>query len=87
MGAQVLDVSGLEPPEPRDRIVAALERLVPGQFLRVLHRREPLLLYPLLQEKGYTWHTQAGDTTTFEIIIWRTADAAAAAAAAGMMKP
>lgn len=87
MGDNVLDVSGLEPPEPRDRIVAALGRLAPGGYLRVRHHREPLLLYPWLQEQGYAWHTQGGDSTVFEIILWRAADATAAAAAAKVFKP
>jgi uncharacterized protein (DUF2249 family) len=87
MSEKLLDVSGLEPPEPRDRIVAALERLAPGQYLRVLHHREPLLLYPWLQEQGYRWHTQAGGTTAFEIIVWRATDTTAAAAATGKFKP
>ena len=81
MRDNLLDVSGLEPPEPRDRIVAALGQLAPGEYLRVLHRREPLLFYPWLQEHGYAWRTQAGDATAFEIIIWRAADATAAATA------
>ena len=87
MSEKALDVSGLEPPEPRDRIVAALDQLPPGRYLRVLHHREPLLLYPWLQEQGYAWHTQAGRTTAFEIFIWRAADTTAATAAAGMFKP
>lgn len=83
----MLDVSALEPPEPRDRILAVLEHLAAGEYLRVLHRREPLLLYPWLQEHGFAWHTQIGDTTAFEIILWRAADAPAAAAAARALKP
>jgi TusA-related sulfurtransferase len=80
MRDNVLDVSGLEPPEPRDRIVAALEQLGPGDYLRVLHHREPLMFYPWLQEHGYAWHTRAGATTAFEIFIWRVVDQTAAAA-------
>lgn len=87
MRDNVLDVSGLEPPEPRDRIVAALERLAPGEYLHVLHHREPLLLYPWLQEQGYAWRTQAGSTTAFEIVIWRVVDLAAATAVVAVFKP
>jgi hypothetical protein len=87
MGERLLDVSALEPPEPRDRVVAALEILADGEYLRVRHRREPLLLYPWLQEHGFAWHTQAGDITAFEIIVWHTDDARATAAAARVLKP
>jgi Uncharacterized conserved protein (DUF2249) len=87
MSERVLDVSPLEPPAPRDRVVAALESLADGEYLRVHHRREPLLLYPWLQEHGFAWHTQAGDVTAFEIIIWRADDAQATAAAGRVLKP
>lgn len=77
MGERVLDVSELEPPEPFERALAALETLSAGEYLRMLHRREPLLLYPWLQEHGFEWRTQPGRVTEFEILIWRGTDKAA----------
>lgn len=47
-----LDVSNLEPCEPLERTLAAVARLEAGDYLRILHRREPHLLYPLLEKEG-----------------------------------
>lgn len=47
----VLDVRGLEPPEPMRLVLAAIEGHLP---LLVLHHREPSLLLPLLAERGLT---------------------------------
>jgi uncharacterized protein (DUF2249 family) len=65
----VLDVSALEPPEPLERVLGALEDLPEGNHLRVLHRREPFPLYDLLRRMGYAWETTGGDGR-FEILIW-----------------
>jgi hypothetical protein len=48
-----LDVSAFPPPEPMRRVLAAVDA---GKLpLRVLHAREPALLYPKLVERGLTW--------------------------------
>ena len=73
----LLDVSGLEPPEPLERALEAAAALPAGGYVRMQHRREPVLLYPLLAERGFRWSTRAGAATAFEIFIWRGADAAA----------
>ncbi|HJX11124.1 MAG TPA: DUF2249 domain-containing protein, partial [Candidatus Binatia bacterium] len=57
MPERVLDVSDLPPPEPLEQVTAALGNLAPGDYLRILHRREPLLLYPWLEEHGFVWST------------------------------
>ena len=41
-----LDVCRLEPPEPFVQAMEALQQMQPGQFLHIIHRREPRLLYP-----------------------------------------
>jgi uncharacterized protein (DUF2249 family) len=74
-----LDVSGLEPCEPLERTLAALGQLGSGDLLRVLHRREPWLLFPLLEQQGYAWEMQCLGAHRFEILIWRRDDAEAAA--------
>jgi uncharacterized protein (DUF2249 family) len=77
MTEHLLNVSRLEPPEPLERVLAALESLGPGEYLRVLHSREPYLLYPILDERGFVWHTRPGGEVAFEIYIWRRDDAQA----------
>ena len=76
-----LDVSDLEPCEPLERTLEAITRLQTGDYLRVLHRREPHLLYPLLEKGGFSWSTRPGETTQFEILIWRQGDHSAETAA------
>jgi uncharacterized protein (DUF2249 family) len=54
---RLLDVRGLEPPEPMVKILEAMERLAPGELLEVLHERRPMLLYPQLDDRGFIHET------------------------------
>ena len=76
-----LDVSDLEPCEPLERTLEAVTLLKAGDFLRVQHRREPHLLYPLLEKGGFSWSTLPGQKSRFEILIWRRGDHSAETAA------
>ncbi len=69
----------LEPCEPMERTLEGLAALGPGDYLRVIHRREPHLLYPILQQQGYEWATHPLGPASYEIYIWRTGDASAKA--------
>ena len=46
MAERIVDARWLEPPEPFELTLAALEVLEPGEHLRLLIHREPLLLFP-----------------------------------------
>ena len=74
---QILDVSHLEPPEPMDRILAAIQTIQPGQYLRVLIHRDPFPLYPFLEREGFSRLTRPGEHSGFEILIWHFGDEAA----------
>lgn len=50
-----MDNRDLEPPEPMVRILAAADRLAPGETLSVLLRREPVFLFPQLEKRGFRW--------------------------------
>jgi uncharacterized protein (DUF2249 family) len=50
-----LDNRGLQPPEPMVRILGSLQQLANGDELVVLMDREPLLLYPELERRGFRW--------------------------------
>jgi uncharacterized protein (DUF2249 family) len=76
-----LDVSMLEPCEPLERTLAAIQKLGEGDFLRVIHRREPHLLYPMLEKAGFAWCIHPGGPSRYEIFIWRRGDSAAEQAA------
>jgi uncharacterized protein (DUF2249 family) len=53
-----LDNRGLPPPEPMVRILQALEGMRPGEVLEALNDREPLFLYPELQQRGHAIKTE-----------------------------
>ena len=67
---QELDVSPLEPPEPLERILDTLADMPHGDWLRVMHRRDPVPLYRILQNMGYRWHTDCLAPGRYEILIW-----------------
>ncbi len=76
----LLDVSDLEPPEPLVKTLEAAEQLKPGQYLRMLHRRDPCMLYGNLDENHFKYFQRKGLTTAVEVFIWSENDAEAAAA-------
>ena len=70
MGEREVDVRWLQPPEPFERIVAALERRERGEHLRVLIHREPVPLLDMLRENRYGYDVEPQDDGTFAITIW-----------------
>jgi uncharacterized protein (DUF2249 family) len=66
-----LDVCGLEPPEPLERVLDALSALEPGKKLRMLIDREPFPLYRILANNGYQHRTEARPDFRYEILIWQ----------------
>ncbi len=75
----LLDVSELEPPEPLVLALEAAEQLGPGQYLRMLHRRDPCLLYGNLEDNHFRYFQREGLTTLVELFIWREKDRDASA--------
>jgi uncharacterized protein (DUF2249 family) len=53
----VLDVRGLEPPQPMVRVLAAVDGLGAGAELEVHHDRRPIFLYPQLDARGFVHET------------------------------
>jgi len=56
-----LDVRFLDPPEPFERTIEALDRLAPGDTLNLLIHREPHPLYQMLRQSGYTYRAEQRD--------------------------
>jgi uncharacterized protein (DUF2249 family) len=79
-GEVLLDVSDLEPPEPLERTLEAVEQLEPGQYLRMLHRRDPCMLYGNLDDNHFKYYQRKGTTSAVEVFIWSDNDDEAAAA-------
>jgi len=82
-----LDVSHLEPCEPMERILETLPIMTPGQYLRVLHSREPFPLYNILQNRGFEHCIITGSETPFELFIWKNGDDEAHALVRGVVNP
>jgi len=69
---RVIDVRGLEPPQPMVTVLDAVDRLEPGVELEVHHDRRPTLLYPLLDERGYVHDTDEPEPGLVRIRIRRS---------------
>ena len=70
-GPMELDVRGLDPPEPMERVLATLEGLRYDDVLLVRHHREPQPLYPILAERGYSHRAEEDGSGEWRIRIWR----------------
>ncbi len=57
-GVVVLDVRGLEPPEPMVRTLAALREMPRDHTLVQINVREPRFLFPRLEEAGYAYEVR-----------------------------
>lgn len=66
-----LDLRGLQPPEPIVRIFEALERS-PGESVRAILPHEPVPLYALLRERGYSYSGMQRADGSFELLIERS---------------
>ena len=71
-----IDVRDLPAPEPLQKILPAIDVLGAGEFLHVIHRREPIYLFRVLEETGFA-HRQVRADSRFDIWIWRRDDALA----------
>ena len=67
----MLDVRGLEPPQPLLRVLQEIDRLGPAAELEVRHDRRPILLYPRLDERGFLHETDEPEPGLVRIVIRR----------------
>lgn len=81
MAEILLDVRGLEPPEPYEQATALLSRLKSGEYVHMISPRRPRLLYPWLQQHGFKEITLERNPDLYEIRIWAAADPEAGALA------
>lgn len=64
-----LDLRGLMPPEPMERVLDALADMTPGQRVRMLIDREPRPLYRILERNGHPFEATLREDGLFEILI------------------
>ncbi|MCL4068080.1 DUF2249 domain-containing protein [Pseudomonas sp. GX19020] len=68
--ALVLELIGLEPPEPMVRILEEVTTLEPGQVLFALLDREPMFLFPELAQRGHEWAgNYAADGQSYRLMV------------------
>ena len=71
MQDRIIDARWLEPPEPMELTLAAIETLAQDERLRLLIHRMPTPLIQILREWGYSYKTNTNEDGTYEILIWR----------------
>jgi hypothetical protein len=71
MQERIIDARWLEPPEPMELTLAAIDNLAQDERLRLLIHRTPHMLFPILHEWGYSYQTSSSNDGTYEILIWR----------------
>lgn len=69
----VLDVRGLEPPEPMVRTLEALERLPAGKTLVQINHRVPRFLLPQLEARGFVYEVHEQPDGLVRVFIRREA--------------
>jgi uncharacterized protein (DUF2249 family) len=74
-GVVVLDVRGLEPPEPMLRTLAALEALPAGGTLVQVNVRVPQFLLPMLEERGFSYEIREQSADLVRLFIRRAESA------------
>jgi tRNA 2-thiouridine synthesizing protein A len=67
----VLDVRGLEPPQPMVRVLETLERLRAGAEIEVRLDRRPVFLYPQLEARGFSHETSEPEPGLVRVLIRR----------------
>jgi len=70
----VLDVRGMEPPEPMERTLVALETLPPGHTLVQLNTRVPRFLLPELEARGFQYTIHEQEPGVVRVFIRRAED-------------
>jgi len=73
----VVDVHELQPPEPMQKALDALDTLTEGQYLKIIHRMQPFPLYDILSDNGFKYKVTDGKISAFDIYVWRAKDEAA----------
>ncbi|MCF6092446.1 DUF2249 domain-containing protein [Microaerobacter geothermalis] len=69
MAHYVLDNRGLTPPEPMIRTLQKLDEINAGDTLTIINDRQPMFLYPELDERGHTHETEKQEDGSFKITI------------------
>lgn len=72
-----LDVRGMEPPEPLERVLETIDGFEPGDRLRLIIDCMPHPLFRVLERNGYRHREEPGTESLYEITIWRNGERSA----------
>lgn len=67
---RIIDARALEPPQPFELTLAALDDLEAGEEIVLLINRRPQPLYRVLERNGFAWREERAAGGTFEIHIF-----------------
>jgi uncharacterized protein (DUF2249 family) len=67
----MLDVRGMEPPEPLERVLETVDAFAPGDRLKLVIDCRPLPLFKILERNGFAFREEPGAESLYEITIWR----------------
>lgn len=65
-----LDIRGMEPPEPLERVLGTIADFQAGDTLKILSDFEPTPLYRILERDGFHHRVEHGGAAPCEITIW-----------------
>ncbi len=65
----LLDLRGLMPPEPMERVLDALAGLLAGQQIRMLIEREPHPLFRILERNNYSHRSTEPEPGLYQVVI------------------
>jgi uncharacterized protein (DUF2249 family) len=65
-----LDVRGMQPPEPIERVLETVSDFEEGDTLRLVIDCMPTPLFRILERAGYGHHEEPGTESLYEITIW-----------------
>jgi len=65
----VIDGRDMQPPEPLEKTLEALDRLQPGDELMLMVYCHPVPLFNILRNNGYAWNEDVREDGTHEIRI------------------
>ena len=64
----VVDVRDLPSPEPLEKVLAALPEIGEGRYVKMVHRMEPGLLFPILKRNDFDYRQRFGNDR--EVLIY-----------------
>ncbi|MBS0373939.1 MAG: DUF2249 domain-containing protein [Proteobacteria bacterium] len=67
---RLIDARELEPPQPFELTLAALDDLTPGDEVVLLLNRRPQPLYRVLERNGFAWREERTASGALEIHIY-----------------